>query len=141
MRRLFLVLILSLVFVGAAWALNPTSVTVDRGKYQRGDAGSLYAADGNTLDVASGPRAGIRNVVFLSVAFSSQEHYLHYAIWAEPQGVSCKLAWGPKRTIETALTVGRQDISGVSWSSTYPVRCKAPGPFTIHVDEITVGSS
>ena len=137
-----------LLFAGVAWADAPSSVTVKVGTITHGDASSLAAMDGNTLDVQA---ASTQNWwVKLAAHYGQRQagtgrvHYSYSTSDPGPRVCAIVLLVGRGRGTamdefgggtHTGEFVGRSSSGG---NARVRVVCTGPSEFTIKLDLLTL---
>ena len=156
-HRVLHVLVLSmaaLVFAGNAWGAGrsgPLSVSVKKGTLTHGNAASLNAIDGDTLDVVA--HKGTNSYIMALFADFGQEPtvgrtvIVHVGGWAEPIAVRCQFqdvysGFPPSRwSIRTQLTTFDEYYDFPTPRQLLEkVRCTSQSAFTLHLDELTAES-
>jgi hypothetical protein len=144
--------VLALVFAGVAGAAGaaqaPASVDVLEGTLLRGDAASLAATDGNTLDVSSQQTSDGTYRVFFSAAWHPTPigFLARYTANVEGHSANCRLTMPngfPAKKVRLRLgetQSGTWDVTG-HFAGGISVKCKAKAPYTLHWDQLTLEAS
>jgi hypothetical protein len=140
-----------LAYVPIAFAAAPTSVTVTNGTLSSGDASSLAAIDGNTLDIAAAWDPTIqRYVAVFQADYGGASLSLEYGAWTTgPQAAghsSCgfrfiledgvMLSAGHFRLTRDQLVTGTKTYRG-NTTSDVKVGCRSKRPFSLRFDLLT----